>query len=509
MTAEQTPKRSRRLVLILPALAVVAIVAAVVIGPSRPRNATPKPELVLFCAAGIQPPVDQIVSDYEQQKGVAVRVQYGGSGQLLSNIEAAKRGDLFLAAEESYIKQGREKKLVAESIAVASQRPVIVARAGNPLHIASLEDLLRPDVKVALANPDQAAIGRAIRRLLTPTKQWAALEKHAAVLKPTVNDLANDVKLGAADAAIIWDTTAATFPDLAVVHVPILDRYVERVVIGVLTSSANPTEAIRFARFLTASDKGLPVFQKHGFTPVDGDVWEAKPTLTFYAGALNRVAVQETIARFEQREGCRINTIYNGCGILVAGMKAGERPDAYLACDLSFVPPVADLFHQPIPISECNIVIAYPKGNPKKIVTAEDLARPGLKIGICNAEQSAIGALTKKLWTPTGLYEKIAPNVRTTSATADTLINQTTLGSLDASVVCTASVASVRDKLDFLPVSGGTAIQPFAIGKTSTHQQLAGRLLETITSPASRQVYESLGFTWKASSAGSNKQGEH
>ena len=70
--------------------------------------------LTFYCAAGIRLPIKQIVVDYEREYGVQVQVQYGGSGTLLSNIQTAGIGDLYLAADESYIQRAREKKLLVE-----------------------------------------------------------------------------------------------------------------------------------------------------------------------------------------------------------------------------------------------------------------------------------------------------------------------------------------------------------------------------------------------------------
>ncbi len=459
------------------------------------------PQVVLYCAAGIQPPVQEIIAAYEKETGVAVQVQYGGSGQLLGNIEASRRGDLFIAGDASYIDIGRKKGLIREAIPLASMRPVILVATGNPKKIGALADLLRSDVRLALANPDQAAIGRTLRTLLQKTGQWAAFEKHAAVLKPTVNDLANDVKVGSVDAAIVWDATARQYPDLVAVHSDVLDAAVERVTIGVLADSSQPTRALQCARFLAAADRGGPIFTKHSFEAIGGDPWSATPSIILYCGALNRVAVKDTIARFEQREGCRITTVYNGCGILVAQMKAGQHPDAYLACDVSFVPPVRELFSNPLNISEVAIIIAVPKGNPKHIAAPMDLAGEGIRLGLCHPEQSSIGSLTKTLLDADGTYAKLQPNVRTTSATADLLVNQLTVGTLDAVIVSEANVAMNRDKLDVVRIPGATAIQPYAIGRQTPYRQLTGRLLDALTTDSSRKHYESLGFIWHAGDA--------
>ena len=95
----------------------------------------------------------------------------------------------------------------------------------------------------------------------------------------------------------------------------------------------------------------------------------------------------ETITAFEQREGCRVTRVYNGCGILVAQMKAGEHPDAYFSCDNSFMVQVTDLFIDPADVSINHLVIVVPKGNPRHIASLKDLGQPGLRVGVGHEKQ--------------------------------------------------------------------------------------------------------------------------
>ena len=152
--------------------------------------------------------MDQAVADYGHEASVEVQVQYGGSGQLLSNLEVARKGNLYVAADRSYIEIGRAKGLIAEVIPLATMHPVIVTAKDNPKGIASLDDLTRSDVRLGLADPERTAVGKAVQRLLTPSGTWEKLAAHAAVLKPTVNNLAGDVAIGSTNAAIVWDTTS-------------------------------------------------------------------------------------------------------------------------------------------------------------------------------------------------------------------------------------------------------------------------------------------------------------
>ena len=126
-------------------------------------------------------------------------------------------------------------------------------------------------------------------------------------------------------------------------------------------------------------------------------MWEESPQAVLFSGAMNRLALEETLRRFEEREGARLTRVYNGCGILVSQMKAGQLPDAYLACDLAFMGQVSDLFLEPLNVSRAGLVILTARGNPRDIRRLSDLARPGLRVGIANPEQSALGDLTVKV----------------------------------------------------------------------------------------------------------------
>jgi molybdate transport system substrate-binding protein len=456
--------------------------------------------LVVYCAAGMRSPVEAIARDYERRFGARVQLQFGGSGTLLGNIQIAKVGDLFLAADEQTMQQARSRGLIAETFSLARIRPVIAFRRGNPKHIQSLQDLLREDVSLALANPDAASVGKITRAALKKTGQWDQVSSCAKVLKPTVGDVANDIKLGTVDAGIVWDATARQYAELEMIRVAAFDDSVETVSLSVLKCSRRPTQALRFARYLSACDKGQQEFARQGYEPVNGDLWADTPELVLYSGAMNRPAVEETIHKFEQREGVRVTRVYNGCGILVAQMKAGARPDAYLTCDKSFVTPVANLFPEAaVELSDSAIVLLVSKGNPKRLVSLRDLAQKGLRIGVANAQQSSLGALTGRLLQQEGIFDSVMANVVTQVPTADLLVNQMRAGSLDAAVVYISNTTPVRGQLDVveLALPAALATQTFSIRKDSGFSYLAARLLDALRSEESRKRYEAAGFHWR------------
>jgi molybdenum ABC transporter molybdate-binding protein len=314
------------------------------------------------------------------------------------------------------------------------------------------------------------------------------------------------VRLGSVDAGIVWDAVVAQQPDLTVVKLPELAGVTARVQLAVVKDSTQPTAALEFARYLAAPDKGLTHFRRHGFNDVEaGDVSDGRPEILLYAGAMLRPAIELTIAEFEQREGVRVTRVYNGCGILVGEMKTGARPDVYFACDPRFMADVKDRFDRPRVVSSNQLVIAVPRGNPRKIKTLRDLGRqPGpdekrLKVGVGHEQQCALGAITRETFLQTGVYKAVRENVVVESPTGDLLINQLRTGSLDA-VVAYKSNVTPYDDVEGIAVTGipcAAPQQPVAISKDSAHRHLAERLLEAIGSRQSRRRFEDLGFRWE------------
>lgn len=480
-------------------------------------------DLVLFCAAGIRKPVEATVADYQREYGVRVQIEPDGSGALLSKLRLAnQRADLFLAGEESYIREARALGLVSEAIPAARQHVVLAVRPGNPLAIRGTDDLLRADVSVVVPNPELAAIGRVLKRALENGGQWEALQRRIPAagakvsLVGTVNEAAQALKIKAADVAIVWDATARQF-DLEFVEVPFFEKRTrEQVTLGVVSATARPAAALHFARYLTARDRGQRAFEKYHFQPIpDADVWQDEPALTLMAGAMLKPAIDTLLKQFEQREGAKINTIYAGCGIHVAqmkAMKAGQNPaphfpDAYFACDVSFMRSVQQWFEASQTITRNDMVIAVAPGNPQHVRSIDDLARPELRLGLAHPVNSALGALTDELLKKLGLRERIYSAARKPpivhADAGHVLINQLRTGALDATIVYRSNVLSQAEGGQRLMIvemnlPEAMAVQPYAVAQQSEHKYLMGRLLEAILSGPSRERFEKSGFQWVA-----------
>jgi molybdenum ABC transporter molybdate-binding protein len=514
------------------ALSLVALTGLSVLlwSPWERRGIAGGKPLHFYCAAGMTRPVEEIIENYKKEYGIPVQASYAGSGQLLSQIESVGgRGDLYLAADTSHMRIAQQKGLVAEAIPVAIIRPVLIVnratqealqKEGRP--VASVNDLLRDDLKVVLANPELASIGQLTRDRLKPLGIWAKLEaglrdgSARVSTVGTVNEVAQVVRTRDRYVGIVWSAVAQQYDELKIVHVPEFDGVTEQIMIGVLAKSEQPTAALQFARYLTARDRGAAIFQKYNFEPMsDADDWAEVPEIRLAAGAMLKPGVEGAIKAFERREGARVETNFAGCGLLVSQMKgmkeggpAGKKfPDAYFACDVSFLDDVRQWFDRPVRVAQNDLVLIVAKGNPKGVKPSlQELARKDLRIGVPHPTHSALGKLTDDLLKKHGWYEQVytadwRERIVHTDAAHD-LVNKLRAGALDLAVVYRSNARStpgnVEKYLDILEVNldGARATQPFAIAKETRHRYLVQRLFNTLVAEQSAERFQALGFHW-------------
>ena len=250
------------------AVASLAVLALTVAGLWwRQRDAGPGRPLIVYAAAAVRVPLEAAARDYEAEHGRRVELRFGASEDVLTRaglVNPSDPADVFLPADDSYVRTARERGLVGESFPIATMRAVVLVAPGNQKAVAAWPDLLRDGVRVAVPNP-AAAVGKLTRDHLAATGRWAAL-KPRVTDAGTVTEAANAAKVGAADAAVVWDAVAVNYPGQVVLNPPELAGVVGRVEVAVLTQSADADAAWAFARYLADPERGLKSFRAAGFT---------------------------------------------------------------------------------------------------------------------------------------------------------------------------------------------------------------------------------------------------
>jgi molybdate transport system substrate-binding protein len=249
--------------------AAVAVTAFLLFGckgekPGESESASK--ELLLYCGAGIRPPVQQIAEEFQREHDVKVVTDYAGSEVLLSKIKLARRGDLYMPGDKSYIEQAEQQGMILSQQSVCYFVPTILVKKGNPKNIHSLRDLLADGVKLGIGDPKACAIGRKTKQIFAKNNiPWQDVEKNVSFQSLTVNELGMQIQAGSLDAVIVWDAIARYYSEYGTeLAIPVEENVISSVNIGILTFTKNRSLAEQFVKFIVSA-RGQSIFKQHNY----------------------------------------------------------------------------------------------------------------------------------------------------------------------------------------------------------------------------------------------------
>ncbi len=205
----------------------------------------------VYAAAGLRDAVEVLAAAFEQETGVAVDVDYAGSGVLISRAKGDPQADIFMPGDVWYVDRLEEVTgNIAERVQVSYFVPTIIVAKGNPKSVSSLKDFARTDLRVALGNPQACQIGRLCVKIFSNV----GLDSSALNAKEsfTVNELGLWVQMNDVDAAVVWDAIAEGIREsVDIIEIPEAVNEISTIVGARLKSAPYPKEAQRFLQFLT------------------------------------------------------------------------------------------------------------------------------------------------------------------------------------------------------------------------------------------------------------------
>ncbi len=222
--------------------------------------------MLLYCAAGIRPPVDELVEVFSRDYRVRIAVDYAGSEMLLSTIKLARRGDLYMPGDRHYMDQAVRGKMILSYRPVCYWVPTILVQKGNPKNIHALEDLFQGGLKLGLGDPNVCAIGRVTQQILAKNNiAWEDIKEYVVYQSLTVNELGMQIQARALDAVIVWDAIAQYYSQYGD-QIPIAaeKNITSTVDIGVLTFTKQKELAEKFVDFATG-ESGRAIFEKYHY----------------------------------------------------------------------------------------------------------------------------------------------------------------------------------------------------------------------------------------------------
>lgn len=227
------------------------------------KDETEKVELIVYAGAGLKKAMEQIKPAFEAKENVEIQYIYAGSGQLLSQIETSGKGDVLLVGSEDTYNIAKEKGQANDSVLIAHHTPAIAVQKGNPMAIASLKDLTKEGVKVALGDEKANAVGKTAAMIIEKNG-LQDIKKNVVTTTATVNELVVAVSTGEVDAAIVTEDSIRLNEDVEMVEIPESENIDQLIPAGTLTSSKHPELAQKLVDFI-ASEEGKAIFEKSGY----------------------------------------------------------------------------------------------------------------------------------------------------------------------------------------------------------------------------------------------------
>ncbi len=227
--------------------------------------------LLVFAGAASKPPTEDAAKAFEAKTGVKVDVIFGGSGYVLSQMMLGKKGDLYFPGSSDYMEVAKKKDVVFPETEknIVYLVPAINVQKGNPKNVKTLKDLTRPDLKVAIANPEGVCVGayavELIESLFTPQEK-EAFRKNLINYTESCEKTATAISLKAADAVVGWRVFHYWDPE-RIETIPLDKSQVIRIgyiPIAISKYTSNRPLAQKFIDFLFSED-GKKIFQKYHY----------------------------------------------------------------------------------------------------------------------------------------------------------------------------------------------------------------------------------------------------
>jgi molybdate transport system substrate-binding protein len=218
--------------------------------------------LTVYAAASLSATFEQIAADFEKEHdGVDVKLSFGGSSDLVTQIQEGAPDDVFASADTATM-----DKLVADDLAVGDPQDFatnvleIAVPPGNPADVQSLQDLAGRDVNLVTCAPE-VPCGAAAQ---------AVADEAGVTLDPvseeqSVTDVLAKVTSGEADAGLVYVTDVrAAGDDVEGVPFPESRSVVNVYPIVPVADAAEPALAGEFVD-LVLSDTGQKILTDAGF----------------------------------------------------------------------------------------------------------------------------------------------------------------------------------------------------------------------------------------------------
>jgi ABC-type molybdate transport system substrate-binding protein len=243
------------------------------------------PQLVIFFAGNQYMVIDELLQAFKKSypqyqrifaetlpPGILARQIKTGS-LVIGNLRLTIQPDIYTAGKSRF---EENKNAYSRTVAYTQNQLAIMVRQGNPLHIQSLQDLGKKEVRVSMPNPawegigskiEQAYIkagGQSLKKRIMETKV-----KEGSTLLTRIHHRQTPLNIlyGRSDAGPVWVSEALyhkSIHPIDIIKIPTEQNVFVTYVAGALKAAPHPQAADDFLTFLSGQE-AHSIYEKYGF----------------------------------------------------------------------------------------------------------------------------------------------------------------------------------------------------------------------------------------------------
>ncbi|GAB6986484.1 molybdate ABC transporter substrate-binding protein [Nocardioides pyridinolyticus] len=218
--------------------------------------------LTVYAAASLTAAFEDIAAEFEEaHDGVTVELSFGGSSDLVTQIQEGAPADVFASADTANM-----DKLVAEDLTGADPEPFatntleIAVPPGNPAGIQTFADLAEPGLALVVCAPE-VPCGAAAQAVA----DVAGVRLEPVSEEQSVTDVLGKIRSGEGDAGLVYVTdVAAAGDDVEGITFPESGDVVNIYPIAPVADSDESDLAADFTDFVLG-DTGQSILSDYGF----------------------------------------------------------------------------------------------------------------------------------------------------------------------------------------------------------------------------------------------------
>jgi molybdate transport system substrate-binding protein len=225
-------------------------------------------------------------------------------------------------------------------------------------------------------------------------------------------------------------------------------------------------------------------------------------SITAFVASSGKVALQEAAQVFTAKTGVQVFLTVGGSGSLLSQLELGKTGDIFLPASPDYVDKaVAAGVINPgtdVKINYLVPAILVQKGNPLHISGLSDLARPGVKVAICDPATVPAGLFAYEILEYNNVIHVVGDNIVTYSTSNENVSSLVILKTVDAAIAWDVVGVQQPDKLDIVYLQPNQvprlSYMSGAVTTFTTNKQAAQAFLDFLVSPDGQAIFKKNGY---------------